>query len=203
MYVGHAAIALALKSREPHVPLVPLALACYGPDWLDVVLMIPHPRDGAALYTHSVPSVLIGAVLASALYAVIARRPGAMQILLGWLLHWPADLVTGRKPLTGLDRLIGLDLYHAPVADVIIETVVVVIGCAMYARVFAHSSAQRRLVVAMGVALTLLQVGLIYFISRVDAGARRLSLAERREPPHLILDVGRSAPTSLSCTVGA
>jgi hypothetical protein len=70
VYTGHAAIALALKSRDPRVPIVPLAIACYGPDWLEVALMIPHPREGMAVYTHSIPAVLLGATLAGTLYTL-------------------------------------------------------------------------------------------------------------------------------------
>ena len=42
MYAGHAAVALALKTREPRLPMLPLALACYGPDWLEIVLGIDN-----------------------------------------------------------------------------------------------------------------------------------------------------------------
>jgi hypothetical protein len=46
VYVGHAAVALALKAREPRLPLIPLTLACFGPDWVEVALMFPAPREG-------------------------------------------------------------------------------------------------------------------------------------------------------------
>jgi DNA-directed RNA polymerase subunit RPC12/RpoP len=187
VYTGHAAIALALKARDPRVPIVPLALACYGPDWIELALMIPHPRAGMAVYTHSIPAVLLGAAAASALYALIARRPGALTILVGWLLHWPADLITGRKPLAGPQPLIGLDLYHLPVADATLETIIVIAACALYGRAVARTVAQRRVVASLGVALALLQATLDFVLTRIDGQPWHPLLAQERGRPHLSL----------------
>jgi hypothetical protein len=158
MYAGHAAIALALKSRDPKAPIIPLTLACFGPDWVELAMMYPHRREGMAVYSHSVPAVVVGALAAGALYAML-RRPGAMMIALGWLLHWPADLLTGRKPLFTSEPLIGLDLYKLPTVDFILEGAVIVLGCALYARRFAYRGDLRRVVVVLGAALALLQGG--------------------------------------------
>jgi hypothetical protein len=155
VYAGHAAIALALKRREPRLPIIPLVLAAFGPDWLGLVLMIPGRRE-EAVFTHSIPAVLIGGGLAAALYAT-TRRPGARTIFLAWLLHWPADLFTGRKPLLFAEPLIGLDLYNFPVVDFALESVVVVIGCVLYARTFPPRGELRRVVVILGAALIALQ----------------------------------------------
>lgn len=156
MYVGHAAVALALKSRDPRVAIVPLTLACFGPDWLELVLMLPAKREGMAVYTHSIPAVLIGGAIAAALYAAF-RRPGWPMILVGWLLHWPADLITGHKPLLFGTPLVGLDLYNVPLADFVLESVAIVIGCAYYARRFAPRGELRRIVYLLGATLILLQ----------------------------------------------
>jgi hypothetical protein len=156
VYVGHAAIALALKAREPRLALVPLTMACFGPDWLEVALMIPKARAGMAVYTHSLVAVLLGAAVAGAAYAAF-RRPGARLIALAWLLHWPADLLTGRKPMFLGEPLVGLDLYGLPLADFLLESTLVAIGCALYARRLAPRGVQRRVVVMLGTALILLQ----------------------------------------------
>ena len=203
MYTGHAAIALALKSCDPRVPLVPLAIACYGPDWIEVALMIPRARAGMAIYTHSIPAVMIGAVTASGLYALIARRPGARMILLAWLLHWPADLFTGRKPLIGLRPLIGLDLYHVPAADAVLEMVVIGVACTIYWRAFARTPAQRRLVLALGAVLALLQVTMDFVVSRIDKQPWNPSLAQERQRIHLSLSASGAVPAGAphaSCT---
>ena len=192
MYAGHAAIALALKAREPRVPLIVLALACYGPDWMEVALMLPHPREGMAPYTHSVPAVLVGAILSCALYAVVVGRSGALQILLGWLLHWPADLITGLKPIVGLNTLIGLDLYHAPLADFAVESAIVIVGCALYARTFARTARQRCLVIAMGTALAALQLGLDTVEATTELQPWGPKLADRSTQPHVERHSARS-----------
>ncbi|MEO8563445.1 MAG: hypothetical protein ABI601_15295 [bacterium] len=155
MYVGHAAVALVLKSREPRLPLIPLTLACFGPDWIEVSLMFPK-REGMAIYTHSIPAVMLGAAAAGLLYAAF-RRPGARMIVLAWLLHWPADLLTGRKPIFASTPLVGLDLYSLPFADFLIESVAVVVACAVYARLFAARGELRRVVVMLGATLIVLQ----------------------------------------------
>ncbi|MEP6621159.1 MAG: hypothetical protein ABJE47_17675 [bacterium] len=185
MYAGHAAIALALKSRDPRVPLVPLALACYGPDWVELALMIPHPREGMAPYSHSIPAVLLGALLAGGLFGIVAGRRGAGLVAAGWLLHWPADLLTGHKPLLGLVPLIGLDLYRVPLADLALEALAVIIGCALYARAVATTSAHRHIVIAMGTVLVFLQLGLDIVISASDPQPWEPSLANVWWQPHL------------------
>jgi hypothetical protein len=177
VYVGHAAIALVLKSRAPSVPIVPLALACYGPDWIDVALMLPSPRAGMAPYSHSLPAIVAGAMVASGLYALFARRPGALMLMAGWLLHWPADVLTGRKPLIGLQPLVGLDLYHAAPLDFALEGVVVIVACVLYARVRAHDRQQRRIIVALAVALIVLQLAFNVTVSHLDGLPWQPSLA--------------------------
>ena len=157
MYLGHSAVALAIKAREPRIPIVPLTVACYGPDWMQWLLGITLRREGMSPYTHSIPAVLIGAGVAAAAYALIARRPGARWIALAWLLHWPADFFTGSKPVAGVNELVGLQLYARPGIDFALEATVLAIGCALYARAFARSPRQLWLVVALGVALVGIQ----------------------------------------------
>ena len=156
MYAGHAAIALALTRREPRIPIVPLVLAAFGPDWMEVLLSIPKQRVESVLYTHSIPAVLIGGGLAAAAYAA-TRRPGAGMIFLAWVLHWVADLFTGRKPVLFSGPWIGLGLYGRPAVDFALESAVVVIGCVLYARTFPPRGELRRVVVILGAALIAMQ----------------------------------------------
>jgi hypothetical protein len=165
VYAGHAAVALALKTREPRVPIVPLVLACYGPDWLEVVLGLFRSRAAMRMLTHALPVVALCSLVAALLYAVVVRRPGARYILLAWLLHWPADFFTSVKPLFRRHDLVGLDLYHLPLADFVLEAGLVVLGCLLYARAFASTAAQRRWVAAAGAALIALQGGLDFGIA--------------------------------------
>ena len=156
MYAGHAAVALALRWREPRLPIVPLVIASYGPDWVETALSATHPQGGLATYTHSIPSLLLGAAIVTALWR-LTGRPGATLLGVAWLLHWPADLLTGRKPLIFPTPLIGLDLYNLPLADFLLETLVVAIGCAIYARGVPRRAELRRTIVILGAALIALQ----------------------------------------------
>ena len=190
MYAGHAAIALALKAREPRLPIVPLALACYGPDWIEVALMLARVHPGTGVYTHSIPAVVIGAAIAAAGYAAF-RRPGARLIFLGWLLHWPADMFTGRKPLLDGAPLVGLDLYKLPVVDFALESVIVGIACVIYARQFATRAEPRRTIVILGVALILIQGAVDMALAMVRDSEWTPSLVLREWQPQL--SCGRAA----------
>lgn len=185
MYTGHAAIALALSRRERRVHVVPLTLAAFGPDWLELLLMLPVKREGMAIFTHSIPAVLIGAALAAGLWT-IARRPGGRVLFLAWLLHWPADLLTGRKPVLFREPLIGLDLYNLPAVDFVLESIVVLVCCAVYARTFPPRAELRRVIVVLGATLIALQAAVDVALAMVRDSEWRPSLAFaawRSHPP--------------------
>jgi hypothetical protein len=184
VYAGHAAVALALRWREPRLPIVPLVLACYGPDWVEVALMLPNPQAGMATYTHSIPALIIGAMLVTALWK-LTRRPGAWLLGVGWLLHWPADLFTGRKPLIFPAPLIGLDLYKLPAVDFILESAVIAIGCAIYARGVPRRAELRRVIVMLGVALIALQAAVDVAFSVMRNTEWEPSLASAGRQSHL------------------
>lgn len=157
--------------------MVPLALACYGPDWIDAALMIPHPREGMAPYSHSLPALFIGAALAGGLYTLLARRPGAMVVVVGWLLHWPADFLTGIKPVIGRIAPVGLDLYHLPFADFALESCLILLACTLHAKHVAGNRAQRAVVVVLAVTMLLLQGMFDVVLHRLDGRAWHPSLA--------------------------
>lgn len=191
MYAGHAAVALALKRRDPRIPIVPLTLAAFGPDWLDLLLMLRARLAGMAVLTHSIPAVLIAGAVAAALYA-LSGRPGAWTVLVAWLLHWPADLFTGRKPLLFAEPLVGLDLYKIPAADFAIESIVVIVGCAIYARTLRGRGELRRVVVILGAALIAIQAAVDVALSVVRNAEWTPSFAvvERRSHPRVSRDHG-------------
>jgi hypothetical protein len=193
VYAGHAAVAIALKRREPRLPVVPLVLAAFGPDWLELLLAVPIKRPGMAIFTHSIPAVLIGGGLAAALWAA-TRRPGASTIFLAWLLHWPADLFTGRKPVLFPLPLIGLDLYKIPAADFALESVVIVIGCALYARAYPPRGELRRVIVMLGAAHIAIQgaVDVALSVMRNSEWTPSFAVMDRRSQPHPFSDHGRA-----------
>ena len=181
MYVGHAAIALALKAREPRIPIVVLVLASFGPDWTEIALGLAFGGGHAAMwaYAHCIPGVIVGATLAAGAYALAFRRPGTGYVALAWLLHWPADFLTARKPLFDLQHLVGLDLYHRPAVDFALEGGLVLACCVLYARTFAPQPRQRRWVALMGASLLALQGVMDYGLRNANVPWTP-SLAQRR-----------------------
>jgi len=192
VYAGHAAIALALTRREPRMPIVPLVLAAFGPDWLELLLMLPVKHEKMAVFTHSLPAVLIAGGVAAGLFAA-TRKPGARILFLAWLLHWPADLLTGHKPVLFAAPLIGLDLYNLPAVDFALESILVAVGCAIYARQFASRAELRRVVVILGAALIALQaaVDVALSVMRKTEWAPSLAIAGwQPHPPEIQLHDG-------------
>ncbi len=186
MYVGHAAIALALKAREPRIPIAVLVIAAFGPDWTEIALGLAFGGGHAAMwaYAHCIPGVVAGAALAGGTYALLFRRPGVGYVGLAWLLHWPADFLTARKPLFDLQHLVGLDLYHRPAVDFVLEGGLVLVCCLLYARAFAPQPRQRRWVAVMAALLLGLQGVMDYGLRNANTPWNP-SLARRRWQPHL------------------
>lgn len=189
MYAGHAGVALALKARHPDLIVAPLVLACYGPDWVETIIrVLALPVDGV-LYSHGIPAVVIGALLSALLYRLAFGGRGALFVGLGWLLHWPADFLTGVKPLLNERHMVGLHLYNMPWADLAMESVVLVAACALYWRVFGDSAPRRRTIVLMALALIAAQAGLDYFFA--SQGGWGFALAPPADQPHLSWVPGR------------
>jgi hypothetical protein len=157
VYAGHAAVALALQTRRPRLPIALLVAVCFGPDWVELALALAVGRGAGEAYSHCIPAVLACAAAVGALYTLRGGRLDAAWLALGWLLHWPADFLTAHKPLLRPDHVVGLDLYMLPGVDFTIEAVLVTLGCLVYARAFASTPPQRRWVLAMGLALVVLQ----------------------------------------------
>jgi hypothetical protein len=184
VYVGHAAIALAIRARRPDVPLAPLVIASYGPDWAELFLGLFEGRAEMREVTHTIPAVIACALAAAAAYALFTNRAGAGAVLLAWLLHWPADFLTAQKPLFGTNDRVGLDLYNLPAADFAVESFLVVVCCVMYARAFARTPAHRRWVVAMAALLIGLQGGLDFGLARAGTADWHPVLAGRHWRSH-------------------
>ena len=138
-----------------------------------------------APYSHSIPAVIGGALLGSLLYEAIARRPGALLIAVAWCSHWFADLVTGTKPIVTLDHMIGLDAYHLPWLDFVIESLLVTFACMEFARAMASDKRARRIVVGMWLALLGAQVALDVSGARLDPSPWKPSLAQGFWRPHV------------------
>ena len=161
MIAGHFGFAAGVKAREQQVPLWALMLATV---WLDIVFApllaagvetidnVPGTTGGYgnaiihADYTHS----LVGAMVLAALFGLVATRPWGRRagIVLGAVVfsHWLLDLVVHRGDLPilpgdagGLPRL-GLGLWKAPAASILVELALVVAGAWLYWRAAVQTS---------------------------------------------------------------
>jgi hypothetical protein len=189
VYAGHAAVAIALKTREPRLPIAPLVVACFGPDWVELVIGLAVGRGPGEIYSHFIPAVIAGALVAAAAYAGLVGRSGARYLFLGWLLHWPADFLTAHKPLLNPGHVVGLDIYNLPALDFAIEALLVAGACVVYARAFAPDRRRRRWVAAMALALIALQ-GMLDFGLAHKPGRRwtpSLTAARWRSRPTIVL----------------
>jgi hypothetical protein len=171
VYAGHAGVALALKGGERRASIIALTFACVGPEWVTAALLVAGQTELAGVLSHSIPAVVVGAAAAAWLYRRSGRR-GAGSVLAGWLLHWPADLLTGKKPLVLASPLVGFELYGRPAVDFAVESLAVVVGCVLYARLYPRRGEVRRVIVILGVSLIALQgvVDVALAVTRNDSG---------------------------------
>jgi hypothetical protein len=156
VYAGHAAIALVAKARRPNIPIGVLVAVSFGPDWIAWVFDLLHRRN--ELISHSLVSLAIGATLSAVAYFIATRdsRDSAV-VALTYLLHWPADFITGIKQTWPGGPEVGLHIYEHPFADFLIESVVV-IACWLVYRM-SVPAARRRLSLLIPAGLIMLQVG--------------------------------------------
>jgi len=134
MYIGHVGVALGAKRLRASIGLVPLLLATYAPDWVDTGLCVAGAYDPRSMLSHSIPSVLLLALLGFASYALATRDWSGALIIGGVILsHLLLDWITGYKPTWPGGPMIGLRLYEHPVLDFAAEGLVIAIGTLLYA----------------------------------------------------------------------
>jgi hypothetical protein len=126
VFIGHTAIALAAKRARLSVPLAALIAATYGPDVIEITLLLlwQWAHIPAAFGSHSIPSVALGAAVVAAAYWIWRRDgAGAGLLALTYASHWAADLFTGSsKPTWGGGPTLGLSLYEHPLLDFVVES---------------------------------------------------------------------------------
>ena len=146
MYIGHIGIALAGKGLRRAAPLWLLIVATQGCDWVQAVACVAAPTDASPMWSHSIPIVAaLAFVLALAAYLLtssgqVAALTGAVTVS-----HVLADYVTGLKPTWPGGPVIGLRLYAHPLGDLVVETVVLVIGWLVYRRSLPPQSRSSRM----------------------------------------------------------
>jgi len=133
VYIGHVALAMGAKGVRPRIPIAVLVPVAFAPDWIEWMLAAVgrHNRE----LSHSLVSVGVGATVVALLYWMASKSPrDAAVVWLTYVSHWPADFITGFKPTWPGGPVVGLGLYGNPVADVLIESSLIVICWLIYRR---------------------------------------------------------------------
>jgi membrane-bound metal-dependent hydrolase YbcI (DUF457 family) len=161
MYIGHVGAALAAKRVRTSIGLFALLVATYTPDWVDSALCLAGLYNPERLISHTVPAVVLFALVGFALYGLKTRDWTAALVLAGVILsHMVLDWITGYKPIWPGGPMIGLSLYDRPVWDFIAEGVVIVIGVVLYGRTLPPRRRQWIDISIMLGALLTLQLGI-------------------------------------------
>ena len=159
MYIGHVGAALAAKRVRASIGLLPLLIATYTPDWIDTGMCVVGRYDAGGMFSHSIPSVLVFALIGFAIYGALTRDwTGALVVAAVILSHMFLDWITGYKPTWPGGPMIGLRLYDRPVADFVAEGLAIGVGTLLYAQTLPR---RQRLGVNFSImlgALLLLQV---------------------------------------------
>jgi hypothetical protein len=161
MYIGHVGAALAAKRARASVGLVVLLVATYTPDWVDAGLCLSGVDNPGGVFSHSVPAIALFALIGFAAY-VLRTRDLTGGILVGAVIvsHMLLDWITGHKPTWPGGPMIGLGLYGYPVADFIVEGVLIAIGAFLWGRSLPRRQRGWVDVSIMTAALLALQLGI-------------------------------------------
>jgi hypothetical protein len=161
MYIGHVGVALGAKRARTSIGLLVLLIATYTPDWVDTGLCVVGAYNPSGILSHSIPSVLLFAVLGFATYSAFTRDwRGGLVIAAVIVSHMLLDWITGYKPTWRGGPMIGLELYQHPILDFFAEAAVIVVGAVLYARTLPHRISQWADLRLMAGALLVMQLGI-------------------------------------------
>jgi len=135
MYIGHVGAALAAKRARKSIGLLVLLIATYTPDWVDTGLCVAGKYSDQQLLSHSIPAVLLFALIAFAAYSLSTRDLMSGLVVSAVVVsHMLLDWITGDKPTWPGGPMIGLRLYDRPMVDFAVEAMIIAVGAALYAR---------------------------------------------------------------------
>lgn len=135
MYLGHVGIALGAKGMRREVSLLVLLVATYAPDWIDGGLCVIGAYDPRGMFSHSFPAIALLVVIVLTIFRVKKRDMISGLVVCAVVMsHMIFDWITGYKPTWPSGPMIGLRLYSHPVANLVLETVVILIGVFLYRR---------------------------------------------------------------------
>lgn len=153
MFIGHYALAFGAKRLAPTVSLGMLFLACQFADLLWPTLLLLglerveiDPGNTAFTplnfvsypYSHSLVMLLAWSAVIALAYRTIRGGTGRAALVVAGLVfsHFVLDFITHRPDLpitTGGATKVGLGLWNAPIATLIIESLMFIAGVFVYA----------------------------------------------------------------------
>lgn len=159
MYVGHLGPALGGKRLAPSVAFGTLVIATYLPDWVDASLCVTGRYHDAQLYSHSIPAMIVLALIAGATQLRRADNSAALVVAAVVISHVLLDYLTGIKPTWPGGPSIGLGMYRYPVADFALEAAVIFAGWLLYRGTFQAERGRWNPATVMLISLILMQAG--------------------------------------------
>lgn len=122
-------MAAAARGGWKSASLIWLIAGSVAPDLLDIGYAVVGVCNPDGRYSHTVPIVALLALLfGGAAFATTRSRTTALATAAMVLLHLPPDLVTGYKVYWPGGPMLGLRLYERPLADFLVEAVVLGAG---------------------------------------------------------------------------
>lgn len=144
MFAGHAALATLAKGKRPRIQIAVLVPVAFAPDWIKLVGEAAGNTNPEI--SHSLVSVAIGATVVALIYYAVTRSAADGGVVwLTYASHWPADFITGWKPTWPGGPTVGLMLYAHPVADVAVESVLIILCWLVYRRSLPEVTRKRAL----------------------------------------------------------
>ena len=141
MYLGHVGVALGAKGLRRDIALMVLLVATYAPDWVDAGLCVMGAYDPRGIFSHSFAAVTLLGAVAVMVYNRYTRDVAGSLLVAGVVLsHILLDLITGFKPTWPGGPMIGLGLYRHPIADLVLESAIILIGVVLYQRTLPSRS---------------------------------------------------------------
>ena len=129
MIAGHLGIAAAAHATRRDSSLLWLLGAAMAPDVVDAMFAVARECNPHGLYSHTLPAAaLIAAVTGGIAFLATDRRATGLLAAALVLAHLPLDYVTGYKLFWPGGEIRGLQLYETPVADFLVEGVLVWAG---------------------------------------------------------------------------
>jgi len=135
MYLGHVGIALGVRGLRRDIALLVLLVATYAPDWVDSGLCLAGAYDPRGMLSHSLPAVAVLGAIVLTTYRIKRLDMVSALVVTGVVVsHMLLDWITGYKPTWPGGPMIGFRLYGHPIADLVLESALIVAGVFLYRR---------------------------------------------------------------------